>query len=67
MEEEKTSVVQQGTITERGQYKRPELVMKYTKAPEAGDSVYDSLQLLCIVAGFGSMMMGVSANDQEQN
>lgn len=66
MEQENTVAQKQTSQPERGPYKRPELVMKYSKSTESGDSVYDTLQLLCILTGFGSMMMGVSAYDKEQ-
>lgn len=56
---EDNSEAPQTSPAPKNPFKRPDLVMKYTKATDAGDTVYDTLQILCIVTGFATMMLAV--------
>ena len=40
-------------------YKREDLIVKYMKATEGSDGVYDMLQLLGVVCSFGTIYFAV--------
>ena len=60
--EENTEVAQSIPVS-KSPFKRPDLVMKYAKSTDTGDAVYDTLQILCIVTGFATMMLAVAGLD----